>query len=208
MSTSVISASGDEAPYKDDLGSDYPQNIIYASFKSKKIPDKFKDRLDTQAGIHVKDRKKEGELPKSMDEDARSKRSLYSHSEDSHRPHCANIAIHRTREDLQVDIETVTQTQNTSESHVFWSLIQVFIYDKMRDEVQATLRCVTYNLTQDTSEVVVGKSGYEKIGVCFHYNYADYDSNEETWNAVEPKVDFFILILGKVQTCDTIKIPV
>ncbi|KAK6599415.1 hypothetical protein H4I95_08290 [Botrytis cinerea] len=77
MSTSDPAASGDEAPYKDDLGSDYPQNIIYASFKSKKIPDKFKDRLDTQAGIHVKDRKKEGELPKSMDEDARSKRSLY-----------------------------------------------------------------------------------------------------------------------------------
>ncbi|KAK6599414.1 hypothetical protein H4I95_08289 [Botrytis cinerea] len=89
-------------------------------------------------------------------------------------------------------------------------------------DITTALRCVTYNLTQDTSEVVVGKAGYEKIGVCFHYNYAgyekigvcfhynyaDYDSNEETWNAVEPKVDFFILILGKVQTCDTIKIPV
>ncbi|KAM0308325.1 hypothetical protein ACHAO8_010095 [Botrytis cinerea] len=45
MSTSDPAASGDEAPYKDDLGSDYPQNIIYASFKSKKIPDKFKDRV-------------------------------------------------------------------------------------------------------------------------------------------------------------------
>ena len=83
-----------------------------------------------------------------------------------------------------------------------------FIYMAIHADITTALRCVTYNLTQDTSEVVVGKAGYEKIGVCFHYNYADYDSNEETWNAVEPKVDFFILILGKVQICDTVKIPV
>lgn len=40
--------------------------------------------LDTQASIHVKDRKKEGELPSSMGEDARPKRS----------PHCFQVVDH------------------------------------------------------------------------------------------------------------------
>ncbi|KAF7861495.1 hypothetical protein EAF04_008058 [Stromatinia cepivora] len=254
------SAGGDETPSKEDMGSDDPQNIIYASFKSKKIPDKFKDRvdkleqmmkltqqwLDTHAGIQVKGRKKENALPSGMDEDSRWKRSIYRVKVVDH--YLTNMAtwIYNPRGELyrkhietkKVDFhmqliqsiltglivptqlhtelekifkgisDTIAQTQNTSEGRVFWSLIQVFTYDEMRDDVRASLRCITYNLTQDMSKIVVGKASYEKITVDFYYNYGDYDFNEKTWSELEPEVNSFIIGLGKEQIRDTTKIPV
>ncbi|TGO55927.1 hypothetical protein BOTNAR_0234g00180 [Botryotinia narcissicola] len=59
----------------------------------------------------------------------------------------------------------VAQTQNTSESLVFWSLIQVFTYNEIRDDIQA---------------IVVGKGSHERISVEFFYKYGDYNLNENT----------------------------
>lgn len=254
------SAGGDNSPSKEDMGSGDPQNIIYASFKSKKIPEKFKKRveeledmmkltqqwLDTHAGLQVKERKKEKALSSSMDEESRWKRSTYRVKVVDH--YLTNMAtwIYNPRNELykknietkKVDFhmqliqsilnglivppqlhaelekifkaisDTIVQTQKTSEGRVFWSLIQVFTYDEMRDDVRASLRCLTYNLTQDMSNVVVGKASYEKINVNFYYSYGDYDFNENTWKQLRPDINSFIIDLGKIQIRDTTKIPV
>ncbi|OJD09925.1 hypothetical protein ACJ73_10014 [Blastomyces percursus] len=104
--------------------------------------------------------------------------------------------------------ETVAKTEKTSEDRAVLSLIHVFTYDEMKDDIRATFRCMLYSLNQDMKKIIVGKSSYERIELEFHYQYGDYSFNEDTWKTVKPEVQGFINGRSIKQIRDTTKIPV
>ncbi|TGO08673.1 hypothetical protein BTUL_0197g00170 [Botrytis tulipae] len=61
-----------------------------------------------------------------------------------------------------------------------------------------TLRCITYNLTQDMTKVVVGKGSYERINVDFFYNYGDYNFNEDMILGVKKNLKLILLSILEV----------
>lgn len=80
-----------EKPDDDDMGFNDPLNILYINMKSEGIPERFREQIaeleqmlllthqlsTIHAGIQVKRRKEEGELPLDESEDSQWKRASY-----------------------------------------------------------------------------------------------------------------------------------
>ncbi|EEP81172.1 predicted protein [Uncinocarpus reesii 1704] len=104
--------------------------------------------------------------------------------------------------------DTVMKTQHTAEKRAVWSLIQVYTYDEMRDDVRCSLRCISYSIDQDMKKIIVGKASYESISLDFSYLNGDYHFNEDTWKEVKSEVNQFITGRAVKQIRDTTKVPV
>ncbi|PFH60077.1 hypothetical protein XA68_11495 [Ophiocordyceps unilateralis] len=91
---------------------------------------------------------------------------------------------------------TINETTVSSEKRTFWSMLQVYTYDRVRDDVRASLRNVTYELSPEMHTVSKGKSTQQRIRVRFYFSQTDYSFNERTWRALRPDVERYILDTG------------
>ncbi|RFU34782.1 hypothetical protein B7463_g1574, partial [Scytalidium lignicola] len=106
--------------------------------------------------------------------------------------------------------ELIIKTEKTSENRAVWVLFHVYTYDERRDDIVASLRNISYRISQNMKKIVVGKSSYNDIEVDFAFARRDYKFNEETWNKIHPEIKTFIddTAAGQVRNPINDEIPV
>ncbi|KAI1377827.1 hypothetical protein F4677DRAFT_413664 [Hypoxylon crocopeplum] len=106
--------------------------------------------------------------------------------------------------------KVIVKTEKTAENRAVWTLFHVFTYDEHRDDFTASLRNVSYRLSQEMKDILVHKSRYERIDVDFAYTRADFKYNENTWVKIEPDITKYIEEIAAKQVRNPIEdeIPV
>ncbi|GAB0133125.1 mitochondrial chaperone DnaJ homeolog p [Epichloe bromicola] len=88
--------------------------------------------------------------------------------------------------------DTINETEYTRDGHNFWSMLQVYTYDKNRDELRASLRNITYSLSQDMYMVTKNKSSMTTINDNWDFGITNFSFNETTWKTVKSAVSKYI----------------
>ncbi|KAF4582744.1 hypothetical protein GQ602_005888 [Ophiocordyceps camponoti-floridani] len=92
--------------------------------------------------------------------------------------------------------DTIESTTVDKDKRTFWTMLQIYTYDSVRDDLRASLRNVTYEVSQEMHTVTKRKSSETRIRVRFAFNQIDFAFNERTWNSLRRDVERFILDTG------------
>ncbi|PHH77655.1 hypothetical protein CDD80_385 [Ophiocordyceps camponoti-rufipedis] len=98
--------------------------------------------------------------------------------------------------------DAITSTTVEKDKRTFWTMLQIYTYDSIRDDLRASLRNVTYEVSQEMHTVAKGKSSQTRIKVRFAFNQIDFAFNERTWNSIRRDVEQFILETGITNITD------
>ncbi|PHH63986.1 hypothetical protein CDD81_5091 [Ophiocordyceps australis] len=104
--------------------------------------------------------------------------------------------------------DTIQKTEETGDRRSFWSMLQVYTYDEVRDDLRASLRNVHYVLDQKMHTIAKRKSTMTNIDVYFAFGQAEFEFNERTWNRLRREVEDFIEETGGENIRDPPEVPV
>ncbi|PHH60333.1 hypothetical protein CDD82_2314 [Ophiocordyceps australis] len=104
--------------------------------------------------------------------------------------------------------DTIQKTEYAADRHSFWSMMQVYTYDEVRDDLRASLRNINYVLDQQMHTVSKRKSTMTNIDIYFAFGQADFEFNERTWNRLRREVEEYIEERGGENIRDPPEVPV
>ncbi|KAH0591829.1 hypothetical protein MHUMG1_10439 [Metarhizium humberi] len=104
--------------------------------------------------------------------------------------------------------QTINETNYTADRRSFWSMLQVYTYDEVRDDLRASLRNITYTLDQEMYTTSKTKSTQTTVSTRFTFSQANFAFNERTWKSMQREVEEYIRATGIGNIKDPPNVPV